>query len=65
MKPSFIPTLSVIFCWVAWALLPKFSAQWINPKSAIVYQGLGVTILSLLILINLGNSLESHPKALF
>lgn len=62
MKPWFIPTLGVILCWGAWAFLPKFSAQWINTKSAIVYQGLGGTILALLILINLGNSLETHPK---
>ncbi|NEP53390.1 MAG: EamA family transporter, partial [Moorea sp. SIO3C2] len=48
--------------WGFWAFLPKFYDHYINAKSAIIYQGLGGTILALVILINLGNSLETHPK---
>ncbi|NEP88125.1 MAG: DMT family transporter [Okeania sp. SIO2C2] len=62
MKEWFLPTLAAIFCWGGWAFLPRFSAQYISSRSAIVYQGLGGAIIALLIFYNLSDRLEIHPK---
>ena len=62
MKEWFLPTLAAIFCWGGWAFLPKFSAQYISTKSAIIYQGLGGAIVALVIFHNLSDNLEIHPK---
>ncbi len=62
MKDWLIPTIFSILCWGGWAFLPKFSAQHISTRSAIVYQGLGGAMVALLILIQVGNQLETHPQ---
>ncbi|NEP82591.1 MAG: DMT family transporter [Okeania sp. SIO3B3] len=62
MKEWLLPTLAAIFCWGGWAFLPKLSAQYINTKSAIVYQGLGGALVAFLVFINLGGRLEIHAK---
>lgn len=62
MKEWLLPTLGAILCWGGWAFLPKLSAEYISTRSAIVYQGLGGSIIALLIFINLSDRLETHPQ---
>ncbi|MGK7873130.1 MAG: EamA family transporter [Xenococcaceae cyanobacterium] len=62
MKEWFLPTLLSILCWGGWAFLPKLSTQYISSRSAIVYQGLGGTIVALLIFFHLSHRLETHPQ---
>ncbi len=62
MKEWLLPTLASIFCWGGWAFLPKFSAQYISTRSAIIYQGLGGAIIAFFIFLNLSDRLEIHPK---
>ncbi len=42
MQPWIPPALATFVLWGAWALLPKFAIRYIDPRSAIVYQAIGV-----------------------
>jgi len=44
---------------------PKLAAQYISPKSAIIYQVFGSFVVALAIIVSLDFRLEIHPKGIF
>ena len=55
---SWIPPAAAAFAfWGIWALLPKLAIRYIDPKSAIVYQAIGVVTVALV----LAASMEFKP----
>jgi transporter family protein len=42
MQPWIPPALATFALWGVWALLPKLAIRYIDPRSAIVYQAIGV-----------------------
>jgi transporter family protein len=51
------PALAAFAFWGVWALLPKFAIRYIDPKSAIIYQAVGVATVALV----LAASMEFKP----
>lgn len=48
------PALAAFAFWGVWALLPKFAIRYVDPKSAIVYQAIGVAAVAFILAANMG-----------
>lgn len=58
---SWIPyTIAALVLWGLWSFLPKLSAQYISPKSGLVFQTIGVMIITLAVLISIKFKPDVH-----
>ena len=48
------PALGAFLFWGIWALLPKFTIRYVDPKSAIVYQAIGVAAVAFALAASMG-----------
>ena len=48
------PALAAFAFWGVWAFLPKLAIRYIDPKSAIIYQAIGVAAIALLLAAGMG-----------
>jgi len=53
MQPWIPPALAAFAFWSVWALLPKLAIRYIDPRSAIVYQAIGVAAVAFLLAANM------------
>lgn len=49
-----IPAAATFICWGIWAFLPKLTTQYIDPKSAMIYEAAGGLVVALVVLLMLG-----------
>ncbi|MCF8038958.1 MAG: EamA family transporter [Desulfohalobiaceae bacterium] len=54
--------LIILVLWGLWAFLPKLATQYIDPKSALLFQCLGSLLLGILMLFMLNFKPQFHPK---
>ncbi|WP_013323811.1 EamA family transporter [Gloeothece verrucosa] len=59
-----LPTLGAFISWGLWSFIPKITTQYIKPKSAIIYEVMGMMILGIIILFSLQFEVETHPKGI-
>ncbi len=64
MKGWIIPALGTFVFWGLYAFLPKLYEQHLNPRSSIVYQGLGSLLVALLVLFSLNSRPDVHPRGI-
>lgn len=64
MKECFLLTLGAVICWGEWAFLPKLASQRIDSTSLLVYQGLGGGVIAVFVFLQMGNRIETDPKAI-
>lgn len=61
-----IPSLLALCIWGLWGFLPKITTQYLQPRSAIVYEVLGALLFGAILTACHGARPEYHPKgALF
>ena len=64
MKQWLLPTLGAFICFGGCAFIPKLSAQYLSPKSALVYQVIGAMIVAIFVFSNLDYQLDIQPKGI-
>ena len=64
MKEWMLPTWGAFIFWGLWGFLPKITTQYIEPKSAIVYEVTGAILLAAIALISLNFQPDIHPKGI-
>lgn len=66
MGSWFFPALFALICWGFWAFIPKLTVRYIDPKSAIVYEAIGVALVAVSVLgvLGLKPAVEGHGIAL-
>lgn len=64
MKGWIWPTLGALVTWGVWGFLPKVSVRFLGPKSALVYEVLGGTLVAIAILVALGFRLETDLRGI-
>jgi transporter family protein len=64
MKTWLFPAFLTLICWGIWGFIPKLTTKYIDPMSAVVYEGLGSTVFAIIILLVMGFRLETHPKGM-
>jgi transporter family protein len=62
MKEWIIPALGTFVCWALSVFIPKVFAEYLSPRSAFVYQGLGAISVSIFVLFSLRFRPDMHPK---
>jgi transporter family protein len=62
MKEWIIPALGTFVCWALSVFIPKVFAEYLSPRSAFVYQGLGAISVSIFVLFSLSFRPDMHPK---
>lgn len=64
MKEWMLPTFGAFLFWGLWGFVPKITTQYIEPKSAIVYEVTGAILLAAIALISLNFQPDIHPKGI-
>ncbi len=65
MKEWILPTIGVFFCWGLWGFLPKITVQYIDPKSAVIYEVLGGIILAVIVSFVLKFHIATNPIGIY
>ncbi|ACK73278.1 protein of unknown function DUF6 transmembrane [Gloeothece citriformis PCC 7424] len=63
-KEWILPTLGALIFWGFWGFIPKITTQYIEPKSAIVYEVIGAMIVGMIVLFSLQFQPDTHPKGI-
>ncbi|HLC71605.1 MAG TPA: EamA family transporter [Candidatus Nanoarchaeia archaeon] len=63
-KEWFVFAILALIMWGLWGFFPKLSTNYINPKSALVYEVLGSVIVGVIIFFLVGFKPEVHPKGI-
>ena len=63
-KEWFVFAILALIMWGLWGFFPKLSTNYINPKSALVYEVVGSVIVGVIILFLVGFKPEVHPKGI-
>lgn len=64
MNNWLLPALTALVIFGLWGFFPKLAAQYISPKSAIIYQVIGSFVVALGVLVSLNFQTETHPKGI-
>jgi len=64
MKHWIVPTICSFILWGVWGFLPKMTIQYLDPKSAVIYEVLGGVVLACLILAFTGFRPEVNPRGI-
>ncbi len=64
MSQWLVPSSVAFLLWGVWAFLPKLTMQYINPKSAVVYEALGGLLVALAVLAFVGFRPETHARGM-
>lgn len=59
-----LPAFISLFCFGLWGFLTKLATLYIDEKSGYIYQGLGVAIIALILLVSMKFKPASNPKGL-
>jgi len=62
MSQWLVPSSVALLLWGVWAFLPKLTMQYINPKSAVVYEALGGLLVAAVVLVFVGFRPETHVR---
>ena len=63
-KEWFVFAILALIMWGLWGFFPKLSTNYINPKSALVYEVVGSVIVGVIILFLVCFKPEVHPKGI-
>ena len=58
------PALVAFFCWGVWAFLPKIAGRYIDPKSIILYEAIGVILFALVVLTTMDFKVQIHARGM-
>lgn len=64
MKEWMLATLGAFIFWGLWGFIPKITTQYIESKSAIVYEVTGAILLAAIVLFSLNFQPDVHPKGI-
>jgi len=64
MANWFVNSLVALVCFGLWAFLPKIAVRYINPKSALIYEVLGVFIAGCFVFLTLGKNIENDMRGI-
>jgi transporter family protein len=64
MRLWVLPAFGAFIVWGLWGFLPKITVRYISPKSALVYEILGGTLVAIVVLYTLNFRLDIHPKGM-
>jgi len=64
MREWIVPTIGTLVLWGLWSFMPRLITQYLEPKSAIIYQALGSVVTTAVILCLLRFRLETHPRGI-
>lgn len=62
MKEWIFPALGTFIFWGFWGFIPKLTTKYISPKSAIIYEVLGGSLVAIIVLYSLNFKPEMNPK---
>ena len=62
MQTWITPTCGAFMLWGLWSFIPKITTQYINPRSAIIYEVFGAILIAAIVLFSLNFRLDTHPK---
>ena len=65
MNSWLIYSLLALLMWGFWALFPKFSIKYIDPKSSLIWEIVGVILVGIVILFMLNFKVAFHPTGMF
>lgn len=64
MKPWLLPAFGALIAWGFSGFIPKLTTKYIGPKSAMIYESLGVITMALIVLSSLGFKPDVHPRGI-
>lgn len=61
MQGWILPTFGALALWGFWGFIPKLTTDYLNPRSAVVYEVVGGLLLAFIVLASSKFQLEFHP----
>jgi transporter family protein len=62
MAPWLINSLVALVCFGLWGFLPKIAVRYISPRSALVYEVLGVVTVGCIVLLTVGKGISTDVR---
>jgi len=64
MAPWLINSLVALVCFGLWGFLPKIAVRYVSPRSALVYEALGVVTVGCIVLLTVGKGISTDMKGI-
>jgi transporter family protein len=64
MAAWLINSLVALVCFGLWGFLPKIAVRYISPRSALVYEALGVVTIGCIVLLTVGRSISTDVRGI-
>ena len=64
MREWMAPAIITFLCWGLWGFTSKLTTRYISPRSAIVYEMLGVLLVAIIVLFTLNFRLDVNPRGI-
>lgn len=64
MAPWLINSLVALVCFGLWGFLPKIAVRYLSPRSALVYEALGVVTVGCIVLLTVGKGISTDVKGI-
>jgi len=64
MASWFLNSLGALVCFGVWAFLPKIALRYISPKSAVIYEVLGVFVAGCVFFLTVGKNIETDMRGI-